>query len=34
MLVNSLEIHRKFSRTPKVMKLGRKFIIFLHHHGN
>jgi hypothetical protein len=29
----SLEIHRKFYRAPKIMKLGPKFIIFLPHHG-
>jgi hypothetical protein len=28
-LVNSIEIHMKFSRTPKIIKLGPKFIIFL-----
>ncbi len=32
-LINSLEIHSKFFRTPKIMKLGPKFIIFLPHHG-
>jgi hypothetical protein len=33
MFENSLEIHRKFYRTPKFMKLGPKFLIFLPHHG-
>jgi hypothetical protein len=32
-IVNSLEIHSKFYRSPKIMKLGPKFIIFLPHYG-
>jgi hypothetical protein len=32
-IVKSLEIHRKFCRSQKIMKLGAKFIIFLPHHG-
>jgi hypothetical protein len=31
--VNPLEIHSKFYWSPKIMKLGPKFIIFLPHHG-
>jgi hypothetical protein len=30
-IVNSLEIHRKFNRTPKIMKLRPKFIMFPAH---
>jgi hypothetical protein len=33
-LVNSIEIHKNFSRAPKIMKLGPKFIIVLPHHGS
>jgi hypothetical protein len=32
-IVNSLEIHSKFYRSPKIMKLGSKFIILLPRHG-
>jgi hypothetical protein len=32
-LINYLEIHNKFSRAPKILKLGSKFIIVLLHHG-
>jgi hypothetical protein len=32
-IVNSLENHSKFYRSPKIMKLGPKFVIFLPHHG-
>ncbi len=32
-LVNSLKNHRKFYWTPKIMKLGPKFVIFPSDHG-
>jgi hemerythrin superfamily protein len=32
-LVNYLEVHRKFPRTSKIMKLIPKFIVFLLDHG-
>jgi hypothetical protein len=32
-IVNSLEIHNKFYKSQKIMKLGPEFIIFLPHHG-